>query len=86
MSHSWKNGSQSEKWVAVGKMGQSCKDGPQLETRVHSWKDVSVEKNESKFEKCVTVGKMGHSWKNWTQLEKCVTVEKISHSWKNGSQ
>ena len=61
-----------EKWVTLGKMGHTWKNGSHLEKLVT-------------LEKWVTVRKMGHTWKNGSHLEKWVTVRKMGRTWKNGS-
>ena len=67
MFHSWKNGSQLKKCVAVEKNGSHLNNVSQLEKRVtlkkmlYSWKNKSHLKVGSHLKKCVTVAKMGHT-------------------------
>ena len=52
-----------EKWVALGKVGNSWKNGSYLKKLDHI------------FKKIVTLEKMGHVWKNESNLEKGSLLE-----------
>jgi len=53
-----------EKWVTLGKIGDTWKNVSHLKKR------VTLRKNGSHLEKWVTLGKMGHIFKNGSHLEK----------------
>ena len=66
----WKRGLLLEKWVALGKINHTRKNGARLTKISHS------RKNGSHLEKLVTRGKLGDT-------EKSITFGKLDHTWKN---
>jgi len=71
-----------EKWVSLGKMGHTWKDGSHLQKAVKHLRIGLSFKNRSPFEKCVT-------YEKWLTLGerpdfgKWVTIAKIGHARKN---
>ena len=58
MGHTWKNGSQLEKWVTLVKTGRTCKNGSHLEKRVTLVKMGHTLKNGRTLKKWATLRKM----------------------------
>ena len=64
MARTWKNVTQLEKRLTLGKLCHNSK-------MCHNWT------NGSGLEKCVTIVKMGYTSKNVSQLEKYITFGKM---------
>ena len=87
MGHILLKVSPSEKRVALGKLGHTCKNrshyGSHFEKRVTLRKMCHILKNGSHFERWFTLRKISHTPKNSSHFT--FTLEEIGHTSKNGS-